>query len=206
MSINKSHCREVTEYINGKAEFSQPIMHQLRAIIHHAAPEISEVIKWRQPCFEHQGLVCGFAAFKAHVNLSFFKGKSITDQHNIFSSNDNNELTTIKFMSVADIPSEAILTDYIQQAITLNQPKNKAKKKVIRKDKSTLLIPTELKQALAVNTEASKHFSNFSYSKQKDYIDWINSAKRDATKATRLKTAIEWIAEGKSRNWKYENC
>ena len=67
-------------------------------------------------------------------------------------------------------------------------------------------LARELKQALANNTQAQTQFDQMSYSKQKDYIDWIEGAKRQATKDKRLATAIEWISEGKGRNWKYENC
>ena len=53
---------------------------------------------------------------------------------------------------------------------------------------------------------ARKHFEAFSPSKQRDYAEWICEAKTDATRARRLEQAVEWIAEGKARNWKYQNC
>ena len=86
----------VDDYIASKAIFAQEILIHLRTIIHAAEPEISETIKWRQPCFEHHGLVCAFAAFKKHVNFSFFKGKMLTDSAHIFAANDNNELIALK--------------------------------------------------------------------------------------------------------------
>ena len=53
---------------------------------------------------------------------------------------------------------------------------------------------------------AADTFNNFPYSKKKDYVEWITEAKTDATREKRLATTIEWLAEGKSRHWKYQNC
>ncbi|MBI5442956.1 MAG: YdeI/OmpD-associated family protein [Deltaproteobacteria bacterium] len=43
-------------------------------------------------------------------------------------------------------------------------------------------------------------------SHRKEYVEWITKAKRDETRRRRLATALEWRAEGKARNWKYEKC
>ena len=196
----------VDEYIKSKEAFAQEILIHLRNVIHDASPEISETIKWRQPCFEQDGLVCAFAAFKKHVNFSFFKGQFLNDSAGIFTPSDNNELTALKFSSVADIPDSKVLKAYIQQAIALNSTGELKKKAAPRKDKSELVIPDDFAQALTSKPAAQGVFNEFSYSKQKDYIDWITSAKRAATRASRLATAVEWISEGKARNWKYENC
>lgn len=196
----------VDEYIKSKEPFAQEILIHLRNVIHDASPDISETIKWRQPCFEQDGLVCAFAAFKKHVNFSFFKGQFLNDSAGIFTPSDNNELTALKFSSVADIPDSDVLKAYIQQAIALNSTGELKKKTTPRKDKSTLVIPEDFAQALTSKVAAQRVFDDFSYSKQKDYIDWITSAKRAATRTSRLATAVEWINEGKARNWKYENC
>ncbi len=47
-------------------------------------------------------------------------------------------------------------------------------------------------------------FEEFTYSARKEYVEWITEAKTEDTRTKRMTTAIEWIAEGKSRNWKYE--
>lgn len=196
----------ITEYIDSKAAFAQEIMQHLRTIIHQASPALTESIKWRAPCFESNGLVCAMAGFKKHVNLSFFKGKLIDDKHHIFPCSDNNELASLTFSSLDEVPDASILIDYIQQAIALNQVPNTKKKSKIKKQKADLIIPDDLREALGKSPIAQEVFSEFSYTKQKDYIEWLTSAKRESTRRSRLVTAIEWITEGKSRNWKYENC
>ncbi|NMP30123.1 hypothetical protein HII17_00990 [Thalassotalea sp. M1531] len=196
---------EITQYIEQASNFAQPILIKLRALIHQAAPDIDEVIKWRQPCFEKNGLICATAAFKKHINFSFFNGKHLTDKSGMFTDNENNNLGSIKITSLDTLPADDIIIDFIQQAIVYNR-QEKPKKTVTRKDKSTLTLPSELKKALTQNCIAQEQFEQMSYSKQKDYVDWINGAKRQTTKEKRLNTAIEWISEGKGRNWKYENC
>jgi uncharacterized protein YdeI (YjbR/CyaY-like superfamily) len=75
--------------------------------------------------------------------------------------------------------------------------------KVARKE---LAVPDDLTAALKKNKKAQAVFEKLSYSHKKEYIEWITEAKTDATRLKRIKTAIEWMAEGKSRNWKYVNC
>ena len=53
---------------------------------------------------------------------------------------------------------------------------------------------------------AKEVFDSFTDAQRRDYIDWVTSAKREATREKRVATAAEWISEGKRRNWKYENC
>ena len=196
----------VDEYISRQAPFAQEIILHLRDVIHQSSSGVSETIKWRHPCFESNGLVCAIAAFKQHVNFSFFKGKLLNDSAQLFSKNNNNELAALKFTTLNDIPVDDILINYLRQALALNNSGNVSKKKVERKDKTDLTIPEDLASALIDNSVAKEVFNGFSYSKQKDYIEWLTSAKKEATRTKRLITAVKWISEGKSRHWKYENC
>ena len=73
-----------------------------------------------------------------------------------------------------------------------------------KKEKVELVVPDYFTSALKKNKKAFAEFEDFSYSKKKDYVEWLTEAKSEETRNKRLATAIEWIAEGKSRNWKYE--
>jgi len=64
----------------------------------------------------------------------------------------------------------------------------------------------EFAKALAANPNSKAVFDSFPPSAQRDYLEWINEAKQDATRQKRIDTAIEWLAEGKRRHWKYQNC
>ena len=69
-----------------------------------------------------------------------------------------------------------------------------------------LVVPDDLTSALAANKAARAAFDKFPPSHRREYVDWITEAKTEATRARRLETAVEWMAEGKPRNWKYMNC
>ena len=64
--------------------------------------------------------------------------------------------------------------------------------------------PEYFTKALKKNKQAQTMFDGFSAGKRKEYIEWLEEAKTEATREKRLATAIEWIAEGKARHWKYQ--
>ena len=94
----------------------------------------------------------------------------------------------------------------IVDAMRLNDAGIKVAKPKPTGEKKELVVPDILLEALATNDAAAETFNKFPYSKKKDYVEWITEAKADATRDKRLATTIEWLAEGKRRNWKYENC
>jgi uncharacterized protein YdeI (YjbR/CyaY-like superfamily) len=75
-----------------------------------------------------------------------------------------------------------------------------------RKPKPPVKVPADLDKALRKSAKARATFAGFSPSHRREYVEWITEAKTDETRQRRLTTAIEWMAEGKSRNWKYANC
>jgi uncharacterized protein YdeI (YjbR/CyaY-like superfamily) len=56
---------------------------------------------------------------------------------------------------------------------------------------------------LKKNTKARRTFENFSPSNQGEYVEWLTEATREQTREQRLRTALEWMAQGKVHNWKY---
>jgi uncharacterized protein YdeI (YjbR/CyaY-like superfamily) len=74
------------------------------------------------------------------------------------------------------------------------------------KPKAALAMPDDFAGALDRSPAAAKHFNAFSPSAQREYLEWITEAKRVETRVSRITTAVEWIGEGKVRNWKYLKC
>ena len=74
------------------------------------------------------------------------------------------------------------------------------------KERKELIVPADLKSALKENRNALTAFENFTYSHKKEYLEWITEAKGEDTRQRRLETTLQWLAQGKSRNWKYLNC
>ena len=196
---------EVDAYIDKSAAFAQPILEKIRMLFHAACPQIQEVMKWSFPHFEYKGLVGSMAAFKQHCSFGFWKGKLLKDPHRLFNGVGDTSMGGMKVSSLTDLPSDKILLAYIKEAVALNEDGVKAPI-AKKKPKKALVVPDYFLAALRKNKEALAVFEAFSPSHQREYVEWVTEAKQEATRAKRLAQAIDWMAQGKSRNWKYEKC
>lgn len=186
----------VDAYIKRAQPFAQPILKHLRKIVHAGFPSCAETIKWRMPFFEHKGPICFMSAFKQHAAFGFWKGKLL------FGDEDTGAMGHFgRIASIDDLPNEKTLIGYVRKAAELNE--RGVEKKRPHRGSQKVTVPPDLKSALNKNSKARKTFENFSYSHKKEYVEWITGAKRDETRQKRLKTAIEWLAQGKPQNWKY---
>lgn len=193
----------VDAYIQKSAEFAQPILTHLRKLIHKACPDVVETIKWSMPGFEYKGFLCNFAAFKQHCAFGFWK-QSVMES-DAFPQNKTAMGSFGRLTSVKDLPSDKVMIGLIKQAAKLNDDGVKVQRKAPA-PKKDLVVPADLTKALSKNKAAKTAFENFSYSHKKEYVQWIEEAKTEPTRNKRVATTVEWLSEGKSRNWKYENC
>jgi uncharacterized protein YdeI (YjbR/CyaY-like superfamily) len=195
----------VDAYIEKKAGFSKPVLEHLRKLVHKACPEVEETIKWGMPFFDYKGSpICCIAAFKEHCTFTFWKAKLMKDPESILQVAERHAMGNFdRITSLKDLPSDKILIAYIKEAAKLNEEEIKLppRKKAAPAE---LKMPVDLAAALKKNKQAQTIFDNFPPGKRKDYIEWITEAKTEPTKLKRIETAVEWIAQGKGRNWKYE--
>jgi uncharacterized protein YdeI (YjbR/CyaY-like superfamily) len=190
----------VDAYIARQADFARPILAHIRDVVHTACPEVQEDIKWGSPFFMYHGPLAHMPAFKEHCRFGFWKGKLV-----VGGDTDDEDGMASPFgqlKSVKDLPSKKEMTAYIRKAMQLNEAGISARKE--KKARPQLPVPPELTAALAKNKKARANFEAFSPSQKRDYNEWVGEAKRDETKAARVKQAVEWIAEGKPRHWKYQ--
>ncbi|WP_316827603.1 YdeI/OmpD-associated family protein [Pedobacter miscanthi] len=195
---------QVDQYIINSAEFAIPILDHLRNLVHKADARIEEKIKWGMPFFDYKGTVCHMASFKNHCAFGFWKGSLMNDEYGIFKERSQAMGLLGKITSFNDLPSDEILIAYIQQAIQLNEDNVKLPLKPKSTEKKELIIPGYFMEALSEHPAALAVFQNFSPSNKKDYILWLEEAKTEATRLRRLETTLEWLAEGKTRMWKYQ--
>ncbi len=197
--------KEVDAYIAKAKPFAQPILEHLREIIHSSSDDITEVIKWGFPNFEYKGNVCYMASFKEHCSFGFSKASLMKDDDKIMNQVGETAMGSLgRITSVKDLPSKKTLIKYIKEAVALNEKGvTPPKKKPI--SSKELEVPEDLANALAKNKKAKQVFEKFAPSHRKEYIMWINEAKREETRIKRIETTIEWVAEGKGKNWKYES-
>ena len=192
----------VDEYIANAAEFAQPILSHLREVIHAACPEVKETIKWSMPNFDYHGIMCNMAAFKQHCAFGFWKAELLLADEDDKGKEAMGQFGRIT--SVKDLPSKKVLTAYVKKAMKLNEAGVKvAKPKAAPRE---LVVPDYFIAALEASPAAYEVFNNFSTSAKREYCEWLTEAKTEATRDKRMAQAVEWIAEGKKRNWKYENC
>jgi len=193
----------IDSYIEKQAVFARPILIHLRELIHKGCPQVTETIKWSMPSFEYKGILCGFAAFKQHATFGFWKQSLM--ETDAFPKTKTAMGSFGRITSLKDLPSDKVMIGLIHQAMELNEKGIKVPKKPAAAKKE-LVVPNELTAALSKNKKARAAFDAFSYSHKKEYVEWITEAKTEPTRNKRLATTVEWLAEGKSRNWKYENC
>jgi len=194
--------KRVDAYIAKAPEFAQPLLTELRARVHASCPDVVETIKWRMPSFEYKGILAGMAAFKKHAVFGFWK-------HNLVVADDSKANMAMgsfgKLTELEQLPKKAEFARLVKKAMKLNDDGVKAVRNKTAKKKPITMHPA-LKKALAANKKAREHFEAFPPSHQREYMEWIQDAKAEETRERRLASTIEWLSEGKSRNWKYEKC
>ena len=196
----------IDAYIERSADFAQPILRYLREVVHEACPEVQETMKWSSPHFDYLGaMMCSMAAFKQHCAFGFWKGSLILDNGGEKAEQAMGHFGRIA--SVDDLPPRGVLIDYIHQAMRLNEAGIKAPaRKQPQKDRPEVEVPDDLTAALEANEAALVAFTRFSPSARREYVEWITEAKSDATRQKRLQQAVDWMAEGKQRHWKYQRA
>jgi uncharacterized protein YdeI (YjbR/CyaY-like superfamily) len=189
----------VDAYIAQSADFARPILLHLRKLVHTACPAVSETIKWGVPHFGYKGMMCGMASFKGHCTFGFWKGSLVLD--------GNAERTAMghfgRIASLDDLPADRTLIAYVKKAAALNDSGVKVAR-APRAAKKPARTPADLAARLGKNAVARKTFAALSPSHKREYIEWISEAKTEATREKRLATTLEWLAAGKTRNWKYQ--
>lgn len=193
--------------IANSADFARPILEHLRAIVHEACPEVEETIKWSFPHFDYKGMMCSMAAFKGHCAFNFWKAGLILDD---LSKGEEAMGYFGRITSLRDLPPKKVLIGYVRKAKRLNDEGVpaphlvKARAKARSTASRPLVVPPELEAALRKDRKARATFDAFAPSHRREYAEWVAEAKREETKAKRVAQAIEMLAEGKTRNWKYE--
>lgn len=192
----------IDAYIERAAPFAQPILQHVRVLVHEACPAVEETIKWGMPTFVHAGaILCGMAAFKQHASFGFWKHALVVGE----GEPRDGMGSYAKLVSLDDLPPKRTLLAHLRKAVALNEAgvKSPARKSAPKPPPETT---PELAAALAQSPAAKAAFDAFPPGCRREYIEWIAGAKRPETRARRVSEAVAWMAEGKRRNWKYENC
>lgn len=200
-----SYNKSIDAYIAKSADFAKPILNHLRGLIHTACPDVEEKMKWSMPFFDYKGeMMCHMASFKLHCAFGFWKGAIMKDPVLRETAASEAAMGHLgKITSLKDLPADKKITAWIKEAMALNDNGIKLPPKEKPAAVKETAIPDYFAKAIAKNKAAKKVWDGFPPGKKKDYIVWITEAKTADTRNKRMETAVEWIAEGKGRNWKY---
>lgn len=197
----------IDAYLAKAAPFAQPILRHLRDLVHEACPTVTETLKWGHPSFLHgDKILCGMASFKAHCTFGFWH----QEMEKVIGRDGEKAATAMgslgRITAPSDLPDDQRLLAYLRRAAELIASGAPARPSQRRGPAKELNVPTDLLAALKKNKQAAQAFAAFAPSHRNEYVEWITEAKRAETREKRLATTVEWLVEGKSRNWKYANC
>jgi uncharacterized protein YdeI (YjbR/CyaY-like superfamily) len=202
----------VDKYIAKSRPFAQPILLHLRELVHKACPGVVETMKWSRPFFEYKGVILGnMSAFNQHCSFGFWGEEisAVLREAKVLQPDAMGSLG--RLTSVEDLPARKQMLGLLRQAVSFIDSGQytspiAARNRVVKAPVPTPKAPLEFTKALKANKKASAAFADFSPSCKREYIEWIADAKRPETRDKRIATAVEWISEGKQRQWKYQNC
>lgn len=192
----------VEDYIENNSHYGEALK-ILRDLI--LTTELEESIKWNSPVYVLDGKnVLSFGAFKHHFGIWFFNGVFLKDEHNLLeqAQEKTKGLRSMKMTSLEQINKSVILA-YIKEAI---ENQKLGKEITPEKKGKTVAIPQELNSALKKNTILLDSFKTLTPFKQREYCEYIDTAKRAETKQTRLEKILPMIEKGIGLNDKYRDC
>jgi uncharacterized protein YdeI (YjbR/CyaY-like superfamily) len=201
---------KVDAYIEKAQPFAKAILLHLRKAIHAGCPQVEETIKWSMPFFEYRGtILCNMSAFKEHCRFGFWGLEISAALRKEGVVREGGASTLGRITSVESLPPEKKLAGWVAQAAALIESGQErspvaARTRTAKPARTALKTPPDFNRALAKNKKAAATFAAFSPSCRREYIEWIVEAKRTETREQRIATALDWIAEGKQRNWKYQ--
>ncbi len=198
-----SHDPRIDAYLERAEEFAQPVLEHLRAIVHATCPNVEETIKWGFPHFMHAGsILCSMAAFKQHVAFGFWKGKLIDGIEPV--DPDQSAMGQFgRLRRIDDLPGKRSLAGFIRQAMKLNEQGTRQPLSKRSTRSRAVSMPPELAAGLARSRRSREHFEKLPPGQQREYLEWIAEGKQVATRKRRSEQAIDWLSDGKPRNWRY---
>ena len=199
--VNMKKIYSVEEYLE-TSDWSEQLK-MLRRIV--LKTELVETVKWSIPTYTINGKnVLGFAGYKNYFGLWFFQGVFLKDEAQVLinaSEEKTKGMRQWRFTSIDEL-NEPLILKYLNEAID-NQ---KLGKEIIIDRKKKTVVPPELQNALDKDASLKACFDSLTPFKQREYCEYIETAKREATKISRLEKIFPMITKGIGLHDKYRNC
>jgi uncharacterized protein YdeI (YjbR/CyaY-like superfamily) len=188
----------IDAYIARAQPFARPILENVRERVHAIVPDIEEAMKWSHPTYLRNGkIVLATAAFKEHAAVNFWRGQELGLDRSAGGMGQLGKLTSLDDLPM-DLDARIAKAGDVSSVPAAPKPK--------RAPRPMPDLHPDFAAALDKSPKAKATMDAFPPSCRREYLEWIAEAKQDATRQKRIAAAIEWLTEGKRRNWKYENC
>ena len=207
--MNAKTDSRVDVYIEKAPPFARPVLTHLRRLVHAACPDVEETVKWSRPAFLQGGrMLCSMVAFQAHCGFGFWHPEVSALVGREVGKSEEGSGQFGRIASVDDLPDDETMRRYLAEAVRLGQNGRavRPKKPAVGARRPEADVPADLAALFQEHPVARATFEKFSPSHRREYVEWITEAKREETRAKRLATTLEWLAQGKPRNWQYQNC
>jgi len=163
--------------------------------------ELIETTKWGAPVYTSNNKnIVGLGGFKNYFAIWFFNGVFLKDEKKLLVNAQEGitkSLRQWRFSSIEELDEEVIL-EYVHEAI-----QNEKEGKAIKPVKRELIIPDYFANMLQNNPELQTAFNKFTPYKQKEFIEYLETAKREETRNSRLEKILPMISEGIGLNDKF---
>ena len=194
---------QINLYIAGRPEWQCKLLVRLRQLIHSTDTDITEAWRWNSPHFDHNGIMIGLVAHKNFVSVWFHKGALLKDPKGILEKVAKGDVKGMRAYKLkeGDGINEAAFVDLIAQSIRNDQ--DGAKPSDAKPARKKLVVPPDLENVLQNDEQALGHWNKFTYTKKKEYVEWITDAAKEETRKRRIAQAFQMIREGEGKEDKY---
>jgi uncharacterized protein YdeI (YjbR/CyaY-like superfamily) len=189
------------DFYNAQQQWHEEL-NTLRELILSAG--LKEEIKWGGPIYTHNGKnIVGLAGFKSYFGIWFYQGVFLEDKHKLLINAQEGTTKALRQMRFTSLKKDdlPIILSYVKEAI-LNQESGVEMKADRNKP---ILIPNELAKLFKENQTLEQCFSQFKKTQQREFAEYISTAKQDKTRQARLEKIIPMIAQGLGLNDKYRS-
>ena len=166
---------------------------------------LEETYKWNFPTYMINGKnVLAICKFNKHCGIWFFNGVFLSDSENVLENAQEGKTQAMrqwKFMADDEVNVKKV-SAYMNEAIGNEKKGIKLASK--KKTPVVVVLPPELNEELQLNQNLKKAFGALSNYKQKEYCEYIATAKQEKTKRSRLEKITPMISEGKGLNDLYK--
>lgn len=192
--------KSADEYFDAQSNYVEQL-NEIRTTLINSPLE--ECVKWGAPAYTYNSkIVVGVGAFKSYVGVWFHQGALLNDHAQVLINAQEGKTKALRQWRVSEATpfNKQVLLDYIQQSIDNIDTGNEIKPAT----KKPLMIPTLLDELFGSNENLASAFEGLNLTRKREFCDYINEAKREATKASRLEKIVPLILEGKGLYDKYK--